>query len=621
MPSFEEIHSRDVSGKTYAQQSPGVLQEAQLLKQESGELLSRTGMLTRSIYLLTTFISLIFLLWTFTKGFDYTDEGMYLLAAQHPNDINVSNTMFFIVTSFLYKISLKNIVFFRIVGLLILLFSSCILFVGITKYIRLISNQDKLPQDIDIFFITINGTLLYYVLLPTPSYNLLNVSIIYAGIGILLMSLASQISFNDSSRSIMTPTLLGFIVALDLFFKFPSAIVLFLIISSVFLLKRKFSELLFFYIGSGFSLLIYFLFIRSFASWKKLFFDGIQATVQLGGEPVIGTLKINLNQILSGFKNSIFNVIPVLVFLALWRILPIRWRHSYSNILLLFILFTFPYLIIHFRLYQGGAWPKIPAETILSFLIVSSTIYLLTALKFNKLMNFNTLFFIIILISIPFIGAIGTSVPIMGGIIECLTPWGIGVFLLNYNLSTYLKSNLYNLLTAFLMIVITSQIITSMIFFPYRLNSGMLEQNVQISVGNPSTMLKIDLKEAQFLNSLRDIINKNKIAKNEKYLMAFCDMPGFVFFLGKRSPGFPWFFGLVKNYNTFILEHAKQSLIRRSIIITNPLMNNCMPDLKNFGIDFPKGYDHIGHLKYPRFWWNVNKKMIPIDIWIPIQSG
>ena len=28
MPSFEETHSRDVSGKTYAQQSPGVLQEA-----------------------------------------------------------------------------------------------------------------------------------------------------------------------------------------------------------------------------------------------------------------------------------------------------------------------------------------------------------------------------------------------------------------------------------------------------------------------------------------------------------------------------------------------------------------------------------------------------------------
>ena len=32
MPSFEEIHSRDVSGKTYAQQSPGVLQEAQHCK-------------------------------------------------------------------------------------------------------------------------------------------------------------------------------------------------------------------------------------------------------------------------------------------------------------------------------------------------------------------------------------------------------------------------------------------------------------------------------------------------------------------------------------------------------------------------------------------------------------
>ena len=30
MPSFEEIHSRDILGKTYAQQSPGVLQEAHI---------------------------------------------------------------------------------------------------------------------------------------------------------------------------------------------------------------------------------------------------------------------------------------------------------------------------------------------------------------------------------------------------------------------------------------------------------------------------------------------------------------------------------------------------------------------------------------------------------------
>ena len=31
MPSFEEIHSRDVSGKTYSRQSPGVLQEAPMM--------------------------------------------------------------------------------------------------------------------------------------------------------------------------------------------------------------------------------------------------------------------------------------------------------------------------------------------------------------------------------------------------------------------------------------------------------------------------------------------------------------------------------------------------------------------------------------------------------------
>ena len=34
MPSFEEIHSRDVSGKTYSRQRPGVLQEAQSVSEE-----------------------------------------------------------------------------------------------------------------------------------------------------------------------------------------------------------------------------------------------------------------------------------------------------------------------------------------------------------------------------------------------------------------------------------------------------------------------------------------------------------------------------------------------------------------------------------------------------------
>jgi hypothetical protein len=31
MPSFEEIHPHDVSGKTYLQQRPGVLQEALIM--------------------------------------------------------------------------------------------------------------------------------------------------------------------------------------------------------------------------------------------------------------------------------------------------------------------------------------------------------------------------------------------------------------------------------------------------------------------------------------------------------------------------------------------------------------------------------------------------------------
>lgn len=580
-----------------------------------GGFVSKLNILIRLIYVFSSLTSLVFILWSFTRGFDYTDEGLYLLAARHPNDIIVSDSSFFKLTSLLYKISFYNIIAFRVIGLLILLSSTILLFKGVTRYIYSIYSREDLPKEIDVLLVTINGSLLYYVFLPTPSYNLLNVALIYSCVGLLFLSLSSSMTSSDI-RSNLINVSLGFIITSDFFIKFPPSLILFFTISLIIFLKNKKNALLFLFLGSGISFLTYFLFIQGINSWKKMFFDGIFSYLQVAGKAT-NTLKQNAYQIFLGIKQCIYIILPAMIPLLPQRFLPTTWQLKYSKGVLLFLLLILPFLIYHFNLYQGGWWPKVPSEMILCFLLLSASIYISKKDKIKHMISVDWLLLILILISVPIIGAIGTSVPIMGGVIEAIAGWPIAVLLLNHYLADCLKNNLYNLLTAYLMIVISAQLITSKVIFPERLDNGLFDQNTPLAIGNPPTVLQIDSKMAKFLISLKDIINKNPQTKNEKYILSFCDMPGFVFFLGKRSPGTPWFDGIVKSYNQFILERTDPSLIRESIILTNPEKDRCMPDLKEFGIDFPKNYSLVGNLEYPQLWWNVKKEMIPVDIWVP----
>ena len=542
---------------------------------------------------------------------------MYLLAAQHPNDINFADSMFFKVTSILYKFSSYNIIYFRFIGLSIILSSAFILFIGIAKYTASISLKNNRLESIDILFVIINGTLLYYSLLPTPSYNLLNTASVYTGVGLLLFSLSDKFQFNESLRSRIALILLGFVITFDFFIKFSSSIMFLSIVVLVFFLIRKSKNLMYLLLGSGISLLMYFFFIQSVASWKKIFFDGMMATTQLNEESIFILLKNNFNQIAIGLKDSTENVFFIIFPLLIQNIIPRKFKLAYSQVVLLLIFVFLPFVIVYLKLYQGGAWPKVPSEMILSFFIVSAVIYLQTQSIFRHLGNINLLILIFLLIITPFVGAIGTGVPIMGGIIECIASWPVLIYIMNKYLSYYFNNGIYKLLTIYLMLVITLQVITSETLFPYRLNTSIFDQKVPISIGDPPSVLNVDTKLANFFISLRSMINKNKIAKNEKYILAFCDMPGFVFFLGKRSPSLPWYLGEGQKYNRLILESTPPSLIKHAIIITNPAKNDCMPDLKEFGIDFPKQYSHVGHLEYPRLWWNTDKQMVPIDIWIP----
>ena len=123
------------------------------------------------IILFFTFLKL------FNRGFDYSDESYYILSSIYPNDIENFQTYFHFINNILFKLSFENLINFRISGLLVLVFSSLYFSNSFLKY-----NFDKQKLTIYNFYfkiICISSVIFYYFEnLFTPSYNLINLSLI-----------------------------------------------------------------------------------------------------------------------------------------------------------------------------------------------------------------------------------------------------------------------------------------------------------------------------------------------------------------------------------------------------------------------------------------------------------
>ena len=188
------------------------------------------------IKILNTFIFLIifiFILSLFDKGFDYTDESYYILSSKYPTKVENFVTYFHFITAFIFKISFENLLNFRVLGLLILIFSAAFFSTHFLKFSLL-----KKIDDHYFFYFKIVGivSIIFYYLenLFTPSYNLLNLSLI------LLISGAIFRSFLTDKESRITFLTISFLYFLLCINKITAGIIMSPFI--VFFLFYKFSK-------------------------------------------------------------------------------------------------------------------------------------------------------------------------------------------------------------------------------------------------------------------------------------------------------------------------------------------------------------------------------------------
>ena len=146
------------------------------------------------------------------------------------------------------------------------------------------------------------------------------------------------------------------------------------------------------------------------------------------------------------------------------------------------------------------------------------------------------------------------------------------------------------------------QFVSGFLVQPYRLATPKWEQTVPVPVGEPASMLRLDPATAGFVAEMRQIFKDAGFEPGQDILGLF-DVPGVVFACGGVSPGRPWYFGnygsVGENENLDALTWAGAGKIRSAFIIQTADDPRVATYLSRLGIRFPEEYRLVGETRHP----------------------
>ena len=264
----------------------------------------------------------------FDKGFDYTDESYYILSSIYPGEINNFVTYFHFITAFLFQISLENLLNFRVLGLFLLIISAVFFSINFFKF----SLSNKIETKYIFYFkiVGISSVIFYYLEnLFTPSYNLLNLSLILLTCGAIFRALLTD---KLSETRILIISFLYFLLCIN---KITAGLILSVLI--IFFLFYKFSKKKLVIFITSF---IFFSLILFFNKNMNYVNDYMFNLFQSSGHEIrnLKYLKIDI---------TIFNIIDVYNRLLNYEyknyylvvtLISIIFRYNFNSIIVIFIL-------------------------------------------------------------------------------------------------------------------------------------------------------------------------------------------------------------------------------------------------------------------------------------------
>jgi len=221
----------------------------------------------------------------------------------------------------------------------------------------------------------------------------------------------------------------------------------------------------------------------------------------------------------------------------------------------------------------------------------------------SKRERFASWLIVLWLAALPFIGAAGTTHRIYVNALLHLAPLFASILILSGMIDRRLRWGLAGPMAGGLIGVLAlAQFFSGYVVQPYRLPTSKGEQSVPVEIGKPESVLKLDPASASFVEEIRGLCESAGFRSGGDVLGLF-DLPGVVFAVGGVSPGRPWYFSnygeVGENDNIRAIEAAGAGRLRKSLIIQADNDPRVATYLARVGIQFPDEYRFIGEVWHP----------------------
>ena len=588
----------------------------------SNSFLLKKGLLQATNLILVFFLLLgtgIFI-WASNKGFDFTDEGLYLLVYQHPHEFPDSYTSYHRVGAVFFDLVGGNIIALRLLGFFLTALATFYFSLALTWFLKGRSWSIFEGQGEQILLhLALQGSVLtaYCWLPPTPNYNTM------AGIGMLLScgGILAFFSNSDPRRSIAKATLgiltIGGGLLLAFLAKGSSAVGIVLIsailIGACNLIALK-EKIVFAVVVSisvlGGGLLVFFLIPSLSVSWD-FFLGSIVALTEGNGarEIIIRHWQESLEFAMRHVRSF---MLPILLaagvsFFARSRFLVKSSDRKESLVFwsVIGVLIAEVVLLIVKDAFSAGIQGRSR-----SFIGYTSLFLVLLTLRAGLPGAAQTIsphrlsgcvMFLVWLALMPFVTAAGTTHKIFINALLHVAPLAAAILLVAASVDKSLRRVIILPFAGLLVVGLSfSQFITGFVLTPYRTAPKWM-QTVPVAVGVPETILNLDPASAECIEKTKAALADAGFKPGDD-ILALYGLPGLVYAVGGVSPERPWFFdseGSSEDANNLrALRRIPKERISKAYILLKDNDSRAFNQLLESGIAFPRLYKQISLINF-----------------------
>lgn len=554
------------------------------------------------------------------RGFDLSDEALYLMGFKYSQELKNSFSFFQPLIVHLLPFWEISIVGLRVLKILLLLVST---FMFCWSTIKWLSNEgfaldNKYMRYSCYLFVGIGSFLSYAGGPSSLSYNTLSYVFIAFIFSLATFNLCDYkfnviyflrsvfIGFFLFCLSLTKISNLPFVLLVVLIFWFLKY---FKIRDIKQVLTHIFCELTGYLIGSIIFYIIYFYSFEEFTNWT------LEYVKTLGSIEDHNLSDLLWSYLLQAYSLAVPLLKLLLILLSfdlLFLILRKRGAAFFQNpsliiiwgFVVFFVLVSLKKIFIHYHMLFY-----------ISFLVVIIKMLLLNYVYFKeKLIKPQLFLFFAILLVIPFGGSFGTGNNIFCQISFYMTFW----FIVFYFFLNYLFGQKYTMATNGIIILIS--VITSVYIFyyhliyPYRVNGTLFSQNEVIIEQGNSSSIKVDVGTKNTVDQIKNVLSANSSFKASDLIFTYNYEIGLVYLVGGKTPSLAWYDQNNDKTNCFFLKQIDRSDARKTIFIipdSTVFSDYFLECLKSCGINYPGDYIQAGTVDQKNW---LGQRRLRIDI-------